>query len=556
MTLRDPRLLLLTAFAVAIFVPLARVDWFWGDERTSYILRTVEWAAELRAGVLYPRWCPDFYGGYGSPLFMFYGPVIYGLAGFLTAMGTDVVHALKVVVLLGCLASAWGAYALVLKECRQRDAALLGAVAFLAAPYFSGNVYSRGDLGEFSCLALLPSVLALYRASAFEPRPVRARWLAGGAALLHAVLIMTHPVLGLWGSLIIGAVVAVTALGLARRTPRRAVELIAALASAPLLTGLYVVPALVDRKATHAANMIVNYYDPRQHWLGLGELFDPAGFMMIGPLVGFTLVIVLCGLVLHFRDGVRALGWLGLCLTLLGLNLPEMSWFWAPNRVPLAPFIQFPWRLLGPAALAAAVALGVGMAAALGRAGKVRSFAAAVAGAALLSSFTWSHVGAPEMSTAGVPREGEALRQGMASATDADEYLPLSADAVPTAPQRELVLKADGANVQYAHSDGSRHAVAVQAKRRGAEVTLALHSFPGWQVQTLEGPRPATLAATPHGLIALRLPAPGRYRLRVFFGASNAAKLGYVVTALGVALLACVLLDWPRRRLRRPGSAR
>ena len=48
-------------------MPLAWLDWFTSHETTSYVVRTVEWAAELRAGALYPRWCPDFYGGYGAP---------------------------------------------------------------------------------------------------------------------------------------------------------------------------------------------------------------------------------------------------------------------------------------------------------------------------------------------------------------------------------------------------------------------------------------------------------------------------------------------------------
>jgi hypothetical protein len=545
--LRHPHFWLVAVLALALCSPLARVDWFWGQEKISYILRTVEWTSELSAGHVYPRWCPDFYGGYGTPLFMFHGPVIYGTAGFLAATVTDVVHGLKLVALLGCLASGLGTYLLVFGETRRRDAALLGAAVFLAAPYWSGNLYVRGDIGEFSCLALLPCVLALYRASSFEPMPVRARRLAVGASFLHAVLILTHPVLGLWGTLVIGAVVALTALGLARRVRRRAVELVLALSCAPLLAGLYVVPALIDRKATQSAGMVIGYYDPRQHWLGLMDLFDASGFMGIGPNLCVAIALVLLGLAIHFRQGVGALGWLLLCLVLIGLNRPEMSWFWAPDRLPLVEYIQFPWRLLGPASLAAAVAAGIGMAAATHRAPPWLRTSLALAGsAALLLWIAWPHLTVADMATAEVPRDAESVRRSLSSATDADEYLPLGALGPPRQQAAALVSGVDGADVAFSRSDGSRHSLAVRTQRDGAALTLALHSFPGWQVETLAGPAEASLSTDPSGFIRLRLPAVGNYKLLVRFGASTAARAGYVISVLGLGLLA-LLLAWPER---------
>jgi len=560
-SLRDPRLLLVTAVALALFAPLTRVDWFWGDERTSYILRTVEWASELRAGKLYPRWCSDFYGGYGSPLFMFYGPVIYGLAGVLTASVTDAVHALKVVGLLGWLAAGWGTYAWALVETRQKDAALLASLAFLATPYVSGNLYARGDFGEFSCLALMPAVLALYRASAFEPRPLRARRLAVAASVSHALFIMTHPVLGLWGTLVIGVVLAVTLLGLVRRSRRRTLELLLALSSAPLLAGLYVVPALIDRKATHTANMVKGFYDPRQHWLGFGDFFDASGYKMVGPLVALASAAVLLGLALNFRRALPALGWLALALALLALNLPQMSWFWAPNRLPLVEFIQFPWRLLGPIALVSSMALAVASAALFERVHVALRFGAALlVSIPLLVFIAWPHVGAGEMLTGNVPREPESVRAGLGSATDADEYLPLAVPAPPTAPRTALVASASGAAVEFESSDASRHAVIVRSERAGAEVTLALHAFPGWQLATAEGPAEAKLSADARGLMLVRLPVAGHYRLELHFGASTAARVGYAITGLGVLLLLLLLVfperdEW-RRRLRGIVSAR
>ncbi len=550
---RDPRLALVVAIAVALWVPLTRLEWFWGHEQSSYILRTVEWASELRAGVLYPRWCPDFYGGFGSPLFLFYGPVIYGIAGLAGATFTDVIGGLKLVVLLGSLCSGLGAYALVFGETRDRDAALLGSMAFLAAPYRIGNVYDRGDLGEFSCLALLPVVLAVYRASSSEAQPGRARRLLVVAVALHAVLIMTHPVLGLWGSVVIGAVVGVSALSLfLRGLRRRAFELVAIVPAAPLLAGFYMLPALLERKAMRTEGMVVNFYNPQNHWNTLRTFFEPSiplfirNFLMIGPLVVIASVTVALGLALDGRRRARSLAWLGLCWVLVALNLPELSWFWAPGRVPLVEYIQFPWRLLGPAALAASVAFGIGAAAVWRRLGKELRTSIAILGSAVLMQWmAWPYVSTTEMKTLTVPRDPNAVRQAMVSATDANEYLPAAATRIPAVPARTLVDKARSAEVKYTREDGSKQVVVVQTKHPNGEVSLNLHAFPGWQARTIEGPAEVELMSNEAGLVQLRFPRRGRYEVRVWFGMSTPERLGYAVTCVTLLLLGLLLAPRP-----------
>lgn len=550
---RDPRVALVVVVAVALWVPFSRLEWFWGHEQASYILRTVEWVSELKAGVLYPRWCTDFYGGYGSPLFIFYGPVIYGIAGFFAATFTDVIGGLKIVILLGSLCSGLGAYGLALGETRDRDAALLASMAFLAAPYRIGNVYARGDLGEYSCLALLPVVLAVYRASSFEARPARARRLLVCAVVLHALLIMTHPVLGLWGSLIIGLVVVATALELVFwGLRRRALELVALVPAAPCLAGLYILPALFERKGTRTAAMIINFYNPQNHWNTLNTFFEPGiplftpNFLMIGQLVAVAAVAVAICLLFGRRLRARSLGWFALCAGLVALNLRQMSWFWAPGRLPLVEFIQFPWRLLGPAALAACVALGVA-AAALWRklARDVRFSAAIIASGVLFFWLGWPFISTTEMKTAAVPRDPNAVRQAMVSATDANEYLPATAAAIPSVPERKLVDRTRDVDIDYAQQDGSRQSLLVRSKRRNGLLSLNIHAFPGWQVRTVDGPAEVRLATDERGLLQLGFPKTGRYEVNVWFGASPAGEAGNVLTLVTALVLGLLLAPWP-----------
>ena len=127
------------------------------------------------------------------------------------------------------------------------------------------NLYVRGDIGEFFCIALLPISIALYRAAAREARPGRARLLAVAAAATHGLMIMTHAVLGLWGSLVVGLIVLGSVFSLwANGVWRRAVPLVLALACAPGLAGVYVVPAMAYRSLTHTERLVSGFYRPQR----------------------------------------------------------------------------------------------------------------------------------------------------------------------------------------------------------------------------------------------------------------------------------------------------
>jgi len=549
-------MMLVIAVSVVLCAPLFRMEWFGGHEGYSYILRTLEWAQELRAGSLYPRWCPDFYGGYGSPLFLFYGPVIYGSAGVLTASFLNVFTALKVMVLFFSVLSGAGAYALVYGETRQPTASFFGAMAYLASPYRNGNLYARGDLGEFSCIALLPIVIALYRAAAREVLPGRARLLAVAAAAIHGVMIMSHPVMGLWGTLVVGLIVLASVIRLwSLGLRRRAGSLVLAIACAPGLAGVYILPAMSYRSLTRTADMIVGFYKPQDQWISPSWLFGDhpifgPNFLAIGHLVAAATVASVLVLIFNFQKGRAVLGWMALTFMLVGLCLPQAHWFWEPGRIPLSQFIQFPWRLLGPASLTSSVALGIALA--HSRLSDPLKGALAVTASTAFFLFTsWPFLTQGEISQRGAPRDPDSIRAGIHSATDANEYHPVSAAGFPSEPRQELVQSSEGAEVQFSSSDGSRHSLGLKAERSGAEVMLGVYSFPGWTIKTLSGPAHAVLQSDQSGRLKVRLPVAGEYRVRVKYGASPAGVVGGWLSALSVLALLLIATWgsglWPRR---------
>jgi hypothetical protein len=554
---RDSRIILVIAVAVGLCSPFLHLEWIAVHEGYSYIWRTLEWAQELRAGSLYARWCPDFYGGYGSPLFLFYAPVIYSIAGTLTATFLDPFDALKVVVVVGSVLSGVGTYALVYGETRQRDAALLGALAYLASPYRNGNLYARGDIGEFFCIALLPISIALYRAAAREAQPGRARLLAVAAATTHGLMIMTHAVLGLWGSLVVGLIVLGSVFSLwANGVWRRAVPLVLALACAPGLAGVYVVPAMAYRSRTHTERLVNGFYRPKEHWVSFSSffgkywLFSP-NFLAIGYLLAAAGVAAVLVLIFNYRQGRAVLGWVALTVGLVFLTLPHARWFWEPGLVPLSQFIQFPWRLLGPASLTASVALGVALAhSRLGD--QLKGALAILAPTAFFILVSWPFLSQVEHKKANSPGDPDSMRAGLYSATDADEYQPTGTGKLPQGPRGEdLVLRKQGAEVQFSASDGSRHSLGIKSEQNNAQVTLGVYDFPGWKVETLSGPAQAKLEADKHGLITVHLPVTGEYRLAVRYGASPASLLGGWLSVLSALALGLIAVRgsrfWPQR---------
>jgi hypothetical protein len=223
--------------------------------------------------------------------------------------------------------------------------------------------------------------------------------------------------------------------------------------------------------------------------------------------------------------------------------LEDSVWLW--DHLPLLPYVQFPWRLLGPAVVCVAM-LAAAIGPALDSLGKWRGVALTAA-LALLIVPNLPHLRSPKAVDVDLsfwtPRE---LAVGGFETTTMGEVTPRWATALP--PYHSVAagvvagtgLVRDLARTPFSWSGEVR-------ARSETRVRVAFAYFPGWTVR-VDG-RPSEAApARGSGLIEFAVP-PGNHEVDVSFGRSAARRLGEAIS-----LLALLMLTAGGRWMRRFGG--
>ncbi|MCZ7667050.1 MAG: 6-pyruvoyl-tetrahydropterin synthase-related protein [Chloroflexi bacterium] len=144
-------------------------------------------------GGMVSRWAPNFYHGYGYPIFNYYAPFSY-YVGLPVEMlpWFDAVTAVKFVFMLGLCLGAVGVYGFV-RDHWGRPAGYVATAVFLYAPYVVYiDPHARGVLAESWAVGLFP--FALWLVDKLLRRPTAWRW--GTAVVAASGLLLSHNLLG------------------------------------------------------------------------------------------------------------------------------------------------------------------------------------------------------------------------------------------------------------------------------------------------------------------------------------------------------------------------
>lgn len=567
----------IVAFVLALAPALA--PWALSGHSAALDLQREEaYHRAVLGGDLLPRWLPDLYGGYGSPIFGFYAPLPYALVEALRWLGAGGLWAPKLALAALWLVGALGARALA-GRCFGREAGWVAFGAWALAPYLLLDLYVRSAFGEIAGLALLPwSFAALLAADAERP----ARGLARGG-FAFALLVLAHNIVALLAAPALGLV------ALAGRGRTRWVRLVA-LAAGLALSAWFWLPALVEKDLVFAEESLTrgqfavenNLLAPAALLPWKAQLAFPAhGGVPFGFRLGalLWLAVALSPWAVRRLEGrarVAALAALAALALLLLLCLETSGALW--RALPLVRFVQFPFRLFGPASLAALLLAAAAVAACPERwrtaAGGAALLVAGLGATGVLDQARYGLVDTRTLETRVYRRDeiGAALAADprlvdpldfvkaaldsrvMYSGTSRDDYLPRTVERKP-APLRDAVaVVPPAAGAPVAVLDEARRGTRLRATVEvSAPAPLVFHQFwfPGWRVRVDGAPREVRPEPA-FGRIEVDLD-PGDRSVEVTLGvtplrrAANGSSLATLVALLTAAAI-------ERGRRKRPAA--
>lgn len=521
-----------------------------GTDAELHVLRTAELGYSLRAGNPYPRWAPDFFHGYGYPIFNYYAPLTYHLGNWLTLFHPEKAAAgAKTLFILSHLLGAVGAY-LLGREFGRQGGGVLGAAAFTFSPYILAvNPHIRGDLAEVFALALAPWALWFWE---LLWRGARNGALAG-AIIAPAATLLSHNLTGLTLMILLLLLSGWHWLVLGRSTQFWRALFAGILVMA--LTAYFWLPFVLERQHIQLENVVdEGHYDFREHFVPLNDLlsFTPRQDwratvsqipMSIGPLSG---LLAMAGtLVASFRRGLRRVLFYALTgAACFWLITPHSALVW--ENLPGLNFYQFPWRFLGPfAALSVPLVASIGL---LNIAEKYRS-AILSCGLVLVALFAlpgldllpWENgFETPLTPLTYIHIEQEGHWRGTTSTND---FVPVTVDMLP-GPQDSLLASYETAVIdrvnRYTVPQDAlvevlpdvpwRNRFQVQTAKKFV-LRLYLFDFPGWRAYIDGEPAPIEIAH-PEGFITVKVP-PGAHEVLVQFEDTFPRKLGWGSAGIG-----------------------
>jgi hypothetical protein len=385
----DRNLLIILALSLFAWAPLLTPAYFFQAHDAQHsVFYLVEFDQTLRDGYLWPRWAPDFAFGYGYPLFNIYAPLAIYATEILHLLGLGFVAAVKAVYALATMGAGLTMYLFVgrlpapgVGRVFGRNAALLAAVVYMYVPFHLVEIFVRSAYSEFVALALLPLVLYAFTELVAAPG-LRRLALAG---LAYGVLALTHhtsfftftPFLVVYILYLLAGIWRDKGAGRALRT---ALITVASGLLGLALSAIYLLPMLAELRYVKIEQWTAYNYDYGQHFVYFSQLLSPDwGYGYSGPglndgmsfqLGAVTLVLVIFGgwLALTHRYARSSfpsphrphqgtdLFFLASTAVIVWLMSPAAQLIW--RVLPIASLVQFPWRLLGLAALTMSVVAG------------------------------------------------------------------------------------------------------------------------------------------------------------------------------------------------------
>ena len=516
-------------------------DWGWE------LVRIVEYKEAFASGQLLPYWAVDLYGGWGSPIFLFYAPLFSALASTGAVLFGSILAGPTVTLIVLTMISAFLIMRMMSALPREdgahpKAAGRVAAYVYVLQPYLLADLLIRNANAEYAALCLLP--LVFYGVFRLRGRPgPGALLLAGGLGLV----ILAHNLTAL---IAVGLALLLTVvLYLPARSGRQLVLAGGGMSLGLLLAAWFWIPALVLTGHVRPGLLVQGRYDFHENFLdfasmwGFGDYFS-AG--LVSPLILIMTLALAASSRLRLSDWNRRLYWCFLVCSLLTVLLQTAISRPAWEVTPLLPLFQFPWRLMGPLALLTATLGGLLF---LGLTGGLRrrtvlwlellvlalSVANALPQLARVRSFSPEGRASIEQGLT-----AETIGKGRQSATGVNEYLPAGADFAAwkeTPPGSLLVSPPPGLELLPVEDSGTHLRLDLEAPSE-MRLRVARWYFPGWRASVNGEPVP--VGSGTMGEVTIEIPR-GRSTLEVNLEPPLVRRAGVWISATAVVLFLLAL---------------
>ncbi len=564
---REDRWELALLFAAVVFssVPLFLPYLFRGHDLEFHICRIMGIRMSLENGIIPARLDGFSFNGYGYGELIFYPGLFLYIPAVLMYLGVPAVDSVNFWIFLCNAAAAGIMYYSVSALFRSRTAGCVSAILYTLAIYRLGNLYTRNAYGEMLALIFLPLLILGFYEVFFRDEK---KW-----------MLLTLAMTGIMESHIISAVLALAACAAAglcfiRRLSER--KRLAALLSAAVCTLLlnlwFIVPFLdymrrgmnleaLSFPAERLSISLTKLLEIYPIAMGAMPVFDASVRETMGLTLGLPILAVTA---LFFWQQMSGKVWkdpendragektakiffvaglfLSLCATELfpWKLLVKMGWFRLASS-----YLQFPWRLLGPAVCV----LSIAGAFAVCRQWSEKERRCAAAGILVLCLLVSQHY----LDDFGQSKDFLWSDKEINSMLTQREYLYKDTDVdlakgseLPAGPGIEIIdSKKNGLDVAFSY----------RTNESGQEryVDLPLFYYPGYRAED-SGGNVLPVDKSENGLVRVHFVSQNEGTVRVFF---KERMLWRVCEAVSVITAAALLLQEVRRKnsSRRPGCA-
>ncbi|PIV90241.1 hypothetical protein COW46_05175 [Candidatus Gracilibacteria bacterium CG17_big_fil_post_rev_8_21_14_2_50_48_13] len=318
-----------------------------GHDLMFEMVRLLEYKdALLSQGV--PRFSPHTYGGFGSPVFLYYSPFFAFSASVLDLLINSMQHSVMLLFLFLLTGSGYAVFHLFEGLLGTRLRVLLAAT-WIFSPYVFIDIFQRNAFSEATALLLLPLVLLGF----VRVWTVGSRTWSIFAICTTLSLLLAHNLTVL---MVLGTVLAVsifwalwswkTFWELLAHERQRARRLLMVILLSAGLSAWFLLPAFLQKNLVHIEEVLTGKFAYVLHFPSLQDvLLQPfvAEYALV-PIVLLFLSICTCIHAHVTRQKQSVLVIMGALVTFIGVFC-MLSWSQALwSSISLMPYLQFPWR--------------------------------------------------------------------------------------------------------------------------------------------------------------------------------------------------------------------